>query len=261
MTFQLLIASVNADAETLLKTMNVSSEALLVNQCDHDSTEELIVNGHSVLCLNQAQRGVGLSRNTALSNATADIVLFSDEDIVYFDGYEEMVLEAFKAHPEADLITFNVNVDERRRTYFNEDVHEIKWNNYGRYPAYAIAARRSALLDNNIQYSLLFGGGAKYSNGEDSLFLHDCLKSGLKMMAETAVIGSETYRESTWFKGYTEKFFFDRGVLYHFLYGRAAALLGARFIIKNRKDMLQEIGFAKAYSLLCKGISEGKSLC
>ena len=33
------------------------------------------------------------------------------------------------------------------------------------------AVRRERLQAANITFSLLFGGGAKYSNGEDSLFL------------------------------------------------------------------------------------------
>ena len=33
------------------------------------------------------ERGIGLSRNTALMRATADIILFADEDVTYKDGY------------------------------------------------------------------------------------------------------------------------------------------------------------------------------
>lgn len=260
MTFQLLISALDAQVNTLLSHMAVESDAVLVNQCDKDAVEEIDFNNRKVKVISRNIRGVGNSRNDALSNATADICLFSDEDIVYFPGYEEAVIKGFEAHPEASVITFNVLVDPRRRTYFNEDVHEIKWNNYGRYPAYAIAVRRQDIIDKDIHYSPLFGGGAKYSNGEDSLFLHDCLKANLKMWAETAQIGKEEYRESTWFKGYTDKFFFDRGVLYHFLYGRMAGILGARFLLKNRRIMLEETTFFKAFSLLLKGIGEGKSL-
>lgn len=260
MTFQLLISAVDAQVNELLSHMKLESDAVLVNQCDIDSDTDIEFDGHRVRVISQSIRGVGNSRNAALNNSTADICLFSDEDIVYASGYKQMVLSAFEAHPEASVITFNFQVDERRRTYFNEAAHEIRWNNYGRYPAYAIAIRRQDILEQNIQYSALFGGGAKYSNGEDSLFLHDCLNKGLGMWAETAILGHEEYRESTWFKGYTDKFFFDRGVLYHFLYGKAAMLLGARFLAKNRKEMLKETTFFKAYSLLLRGIREGKNL-
>ena len=103
-----------------------------------------------------------------------------------------------------------------------------------------------------------FGGGARYSNGEDSLFFRDCLKKGLHLYAETAELGEEIYRESTWFKGYNEKFFFDRGVLYHYLYGRLAGLFALRFLYAHKKEMLQKIGLSDAYRFMKQGIREGK---
>lgn len=260
MTFELLIAAVEKDVENLIEEMHVNSDAIVVNQSDKDSLGRLVHNDHSVTVICSKERGVGLSRNMAIDNATADIILFGDEDIVYNDNYEKDVLDAFAKYPEASVITFNFDVDSRRRTYTNTEDHIVKWNNYGRYPAYAIAVRRNDITNENIRYSLLFGGGAKYSNGEDSLFLHDCLKAGLKIMAVTTKLGEEKYRESTWFKGYTEKFFFDRGVLYHFLYGKLAGILGFRFLFKNRKTMCETISLLKAFSLLKKGIREGKTL-
>ena len=260
MTFELLVAAVEKDIEKLVDKMGIDSNAVIVNQCDEDNLKRIVYKDYGITVVNSSKRGVGLSRNMALDNAMADILLFGDEDIVYDKDYEAKVISAFKKYPQASVITFDFDVDSRRRTYTNTEDHIVKWNNYGRYPAYAIAVKRKAILDNNIRYSLLFGGGAKYSNGEDSLFLHDCLKAGLKIMAVTTKLGREEYRESTWFRGYTEKFFFDRGVLYHFLYGKAAGLLGFRFLYNNRKTMCKSIGLFKAYGLLRNGIREGKTL-
>ena len=75
----------------------------------------------------QEERGVGLSRNTALLFAEEDIVLFSDEDIRFDEGYEKKVLEAFLKNPDADVITFNFRVDERRATYHNAGERRIRW--------------------------------------------------------------------------------------------------------------------------------------
>ena len=97
-------------------------------------------------------------------------------------------------------------------------------------------------------------------NGEDSLFLHDALKAGLNIYRTTVAIGHETANDSTWFKGYTDKFFFDRGVLYHFLYGKMAYVLGFRYLLKNRNIMCKEKGLIKSVILLCKGVSHGKTL-
>lgn len=111
-----------------------------------------------------------------------------------------------------------------------------------------------------MTFSLLFGGGAKYSNGEDSLFLKDCLKYGLKVYAVPIEIGAERERESTWFKGYTDKFFIDRGVLYHFLYGNLAYLMAVRFIAAHGKVMCEEIPKKNALALMKKGIRSVEGL-
>lgn len=97
-----------------------------------------------------------------------------------------------------------------------------------------------------------------YSNGEDSLFLRDCLRAGLKIYAVPVCIGEEILRESTWFHGFTEKFFMDRGVLYHYLYGKFAGLFSLRFLLKNRDEMCAEIPLKKAYRLMREGIRSQK---
>lgn len=259
MKVEVLVASVNEDVQTLAEKMNLETEAVIVNQCDCYDYIEYEHKGRRIRCFSMAERGVGLNRNTSLMRAEGDIVLFGDEDVVLQDGYERTILRAFEQNPKADVITFNVKVDPRRKTYYNAKNHRIRFWNYGRYPAYAIAAKRKALHGTGVTFSLLFGGGAKYSNGEDSLFLHDCLKKGLHIYADTAQIGEEIFRESTWFNGYTEKFFRDRGVLYHFLYGRLAIVWTWRFLLAKKKVMCREVAVKQAYVWMKSGIREGKN--
>lgn len=78
------------------------------------------------------------------------------------------------------------------------------------------------------------------------------------MYTDTGEIGEEIYRESTWFKGYNEKFFTDRGVLYHFLYGRLAGIFSIRFLYAHRAEMCKEIPLKDAYRMMKKGICEGR---
>lgn len=257
MKLQVLVAAVNENVEMLAEKMNLESEAVIVNQCDHYAYQEYLCRGRLIRCFSMAERGVGLSRNTALMHAQGEICLFSDEDIVFSPGYEKTVVEAFEENPDADVITFNFKVAPSRATYYNHTKRRIRWYNYGRYPTYAVAARLEALRRANVGFSLLFGGGARYSNGEDSLFLHDCLKRGLHLYAETAQIGEEVYRESTWFKGYNAKFFKDRGVLYHHLYGTLARPFSLRFLFRL-KDF-GELSLTEAYGLMKQGIREGKN--
>lgn len=259
MGIQMLVSAVNQDVQTLAQRMNIETDAIVINQCDRFGYAEYEHKGHTVRCFSLKERGVGLSRNNALMRADEKLCIFADEDIVYESGYAKAVEAAFEQHPEADLLLFNVKVAPARRTYWNEGEKRIRWYNYGRYPAYSIAARTEALHKANVSFSLLFGGGAKYSNGEDSLFLKDCLDAGLRLVAVPMVIGEEKERESTWFHGYNEKFFKDRGVLYHFLYGRMAVPFSFRFLLAHGKEMCQEMGLKRAFSLMKDGIREGKS--
>ena len=268
---QILVSAVNKDAARLPEIMNIESDAVIVDQIigekakeqfsfSENREEELEYRGKRIRIIYRDEKGVGLSRNTALQNSDHELIQFGDDDIVYNEGYGKAIIEEFDAHPEADILLFNVEAQEGRKTYWNEDYARVTWQNYGRYPAYAICARRKKLEASGVRYSLLFGGGAPYMNGEDSLFLHDCLEAGLNTYRTTVALGHERAGESTWFKGYSEKFFFDRGVLYHFLYGKMAIALGFRFLFKNRKSMCAEMGLFKCFKILVKGVRHGRTL-
>ena len=257
MTLQLLVAAMNKEPLELAREMQLDSDAIVVSQGEHYAYEELSYKGYKIRYFAMAERGVGLSRNTSLLRAEGDIILFADEDIVYREGYEAVVLQEFDKHPEADMLLFNVKAVSGRETYYTENFGRVRWYNCGRYPTYSFAARREKIHKNNITFSLLFGGGAKYSNGEDSLFIRDCLKKGLKIYKVPVTIGEEKERPSTWFQGYNEKFFFDRGVLFAFLYGKTAWIWALRFVL-TKKDMFRgEIGKKQAYRLICDGIRQG----
>lgn len=256
MTLQLLVAAMNCTPRELAEEMQIDSDAIIVSQGEHYGYEELEWKGHRLRCFAMAERGVGLSRNHSLLRADADISLFADEDIIYEPGYEKAVLEAFAAHPEADMLLFNVQAMPGRETYRNDSFGRVRWYNCGRYPTYSFAVRTEQIHRKNITFSLLFGGGARYSNGEDSLFIRDCLKAGLKVYKVPVTIGHERERESTWFTGYNTKFFYDRGVLYRYLYGCLAKPMALRFLLAHREEMCREISWKKAYRIMRQGIRD-----
>ena len=254
MTLQLLVSCVGQDVQALCNKMNIESDAIIINQKSEYKAEIFNHNGNLIKALSMDEKGVGLSRTTALQRASADIVLFGDEDIVYAEGYEKTVLEEFEKNPGIDLILFNVRVCKERRTYWTDKAHRVHRWNCGRYPAYSIAVRRRKLHELGITYHLWFGGGGIFSNGEDSLFLNDCLKKGMKLLAVPACIGEEKPRESgelsTWFNGYDEKFFYDRGVLYHYLYGALAGAMSLRWLLKNKSYMCETVPYKRAKMLM-----------
>lgn len=76
MTLQVLVVTMHQTDHSLLEKMNIQSDAIVVNQCSRNEVEWFMYNGHQILWMSLNERGIGLSRNTALMRATADIILF-----------------------------------------------------------------------------------------------------------------------------------------------------------------------------------------
>ncbi len=258
MKLQLLVSAMNKDAENLINTMGITTDAVIINQCDKYDTRIFEDKNRKIEFYDMNERGVGRSRNSAVLKSSGDILLFSDEDIVYEKDYEKRVIKAFEENKNADMLIFNIEVDESRRTYHIDKKTKVGLLNCGRYPTYSMAVKREVLLKKGIMFSLLFGGGAPYSAGEDSLFIMDCVKAGMNIYALPITIGREELRPSTWFNGYTEKFFYDRGVLFAHLYGKAAGIMAARYILAKKRVMCREIKPRDAYNLIKKGIKDGR---
>lgn len=257
MSLTLLISSLKNNPEELIDKMHIESDAILVNQCDEESAFSIERESGVVRVFNTTDRGVGVSRNRCIDEAFGDVVLFADDDIVYEKNYADKVLIVFEEHPEAEMILFNIKVCDERRTYINEGFKKLTGFGVGRYPAYSIAVKTDVLKDKNLKFSPLFGGGAKYSNGEDSLFLRECIKKKVKMYSSDVYIAEEIPRTSTWFEGYTEKFFFDRGVLFAYLYGKTAWIWRIRFILIKKEMFTGKIKRKEANRLMKDGIKEG----
>ena len=102
MNVQVLVAAMNQKDHSLIDKMNIQTDVIVGNQCDSNSVERFRYKDHQVTYLNFAEKGVGLNRNNALMRATGDICLFADDDMVYEDGYAEVIEKAFNDFPRAD---------------------------------------------------------------------------------------------------------------------------------------------------------------
>ena len=261
MKVQVLVAAMNKNPVELAEKMNLSSDAIIINQCNSVPVTGFEVFSHKnreIKCYHFQEKGVGLSRNNAFMRADRDICLFSDEDIVYEDDYEARILEEFEKNPKAHMIVFQIEVEEERRTYEINKRKRVHFYNAGRYGAVSFAIRTDSLKKSGVSFSLLFGGGAKYSNGEDSLFIKEFMAKGYRVYTAPVKIGREEAVDSSWFSGYHDKFFIDRGVLYHSLYGYGAKLMALRFLIAHKNKMCVNHTVLQAYELMCKGIRIGK---
>ena len=257
---EILVATMHQTDFSKVAKMNIRCDAVFANQADRQDYREQEIDGHRIRMITTDQRGVGRNRNQALLYAEAEYLLFGDDDMVYADDCAEQVVQAFASMPEADVILFAVDLTK------NGEVCERISHGKGRLPymkswkygAVSIAARRESLERANLWYHLEFGGGCRYSSGEDSLFLHDCYKKGLKVCTHPYVLGTCETDSSTWFQGYTEKYFLDKGCWLAVAMPKLCRVAVLPLAVKWRNQN-PDFGVWKIAKLMWQGISAFRS--
>lgn len=253
---QVLLATMNRHDFSIANTMNIACGAVIANQADYERIET----EDNIKMITTQTRGVGLNRNIALLAATSELVLFADDDVVYNDGMPEAVVKAFEENPDADVLIFGMDivkggvVTEKRHL---QKKRRYLWNSL-RFGTYTIAARREALLKHNITFNQCFGGGCKFSAGEDSLFLKACFDHNLRVYSHDYVLGTCCKDSSTWFTEYGEKYFYDRGVLFRCLFPRTYWLMVPYFAIRFKRQT--KLSALRRLRLMYAGVRGGKTM-
>lgn len=200
---------------SLVEKNNIRCDAIIANQTNGTSFEKKDYPWGTVKLVSAETRGVGKNRNNAFLHASGDILLLSDDDMHYTDTYVEDVLREFDNHPEAEVIIFNIgSTSNERKQFQNKKFHRLGKLSRMPYGGPRIAIRKSSWERTNVWFTTLFGGGAKYTNGEDSIFLNDLKKSRMAIYASDVSIGYVDMTESSWYSGTDEEFFFNKGAYY-----------------------------------------------
>lgn len=259
---EVLVASVEQTDFSLIDHMNLQCNAIIANQAEkYDFSENDKAFGH-IKMITTPTRGVGINRNIALMAATADFLLFSDDDMVYYDGVKEGVLAAFKQLPEADMIIFSVDIMKKNEIVEQRHLPIKKrhlWNSL-QYGTYALAIRKDAVTRGNLSFHHSFGGGCIYGSGEDSLFICDCFKKKLKIYSHSFVLGYCIKDESTWFRGFNKKYFFDKGAFFNYAFQGITPFIILIFAIKMTLRKKTEISIFEMICQMKNGARASKKL-
>lgn len=236
--FEILCVTMHQNDFSKLKEMNVHSDIVYANQCNHTSYEELCFDGeHTAKMISTQTRGVGINRNTALMYAEGEICLFADDDVVYCDDMEEKVVREFDNHPDADIFIFNLTTDDekRKQKQYKKTRRCTPWEKMP-WAGFRIAIRLNSVRKANIWFTTLFGGGCVFPSGEDSMWLLDAKRKGLRLCVSEEVIGQVSFAASTWFTGHDESFFFGKGAFYAAVHPRTFYLWAIYFVLRTSFD-------------------------
>lgn len=255
MNVETLVVTTGQSDNHLPQQMHIQTDALIGNQCGKDSLSEHVYLGHKIRYINTSTHGVGINRNEVLMRATGDICVLADDDMVFLDGYEKTICTWFQKLPQADILLLNLEGGKARHR--NTKVTRITTMNYGKYGAARIAFRREAVHFSGVMFHTMFGGGCRYSCGEDTLFLRDCLRKGLRIYGIPASIAQIDDSSSSWFQGYSDKYFQDKGILYYSLDGKWGRLHAWIHCFRHR-HRYHEYGWKNAVKQMVKGMGTVK---
>ena len=244
MKLEVLLSVMNLNKKDLDK-MNITSKCTVINQCDKESFEKY----KNFYIYSYNERGLSNSRNRGLEHISEDIIILCDDDVVYDKSYEKIILEEFKNNEKADVIIFNIENPYRKKR-INKKKKRLHIYNSLNYGSVNIAFKRKKI--GNIRFNTYFGTGSKYTSGEDTLFLVSLLKNKLKIYSSELFIGKITDGNSSWFKGYNEKYFFDKGALFTAISYRFRHILMLQYLFRH-KNVLTNYKLKEAYKIMKKG--------
>ena len=258
MDLEVLVSTMNLeDNKKLVESLNIKGKSLVINQCKQENKLEDITKGQNRL-LNFLERGLSRSRNRALENAKADICVIADDDMVYDDEYEKNILEAHEKYPEADIIAFYV-IDEDgtpRKKVRKEG--KINLLTSLKLASVQLTFKRKRIIDSNVKFDEQFGAGAKLYMGEENIFLANCLKKKLKIYYVPKKIAMLKKCDSTWFEGYTDKFFEVKGTVFYKISKMFYPILILQFVLRKKKLYGKDNTPINALKCMFRGVKKYK---
>lgn len=262
MKFQVLISTMNLKSNKenieLIKKMNITTNSLTINQITEEKIQEFNQTKGSNRVISKKEKGLSKSRNLAIEESNADICLFADDDLIYEQDYEKIILEGYKKNPKADVLCFLVESNNKSRKIKRMCTSNIGKLRAMRICSFQISFKRNKLIENNIYFDENFGAGTYYNRGEELIFLWECIDKGLKVNFISKKIASVKQEDSSWFNGYDEAFFKKQGAVFYRLSSKFYKLLIFQYATRKYNLYKDKMRIKGAIQVMLAGAKEYK---
>lgn len=128
-------------------------------------------------------KGLTKSRNNAINLSQSFIGIFSDDDVKYTNLYIDTIIRYHKKYKDFDIILFKIKTPSGEPEY---KTYENKIKEYKKVPnvsSIEMTFKTNSIKQAGVKFDERFGAGNKFLIGsEERIFLHDCLKAGLKIL-------------------------------------------------------------------------------
>ncbi|SHE35416.1 Glycosyl transferase family 2 [Fodinibius roseus] len=129
-------------------------------------------------------KGVSRSRNNAIKHASGEIGLFADDDVTYRNSYIDIVKETFRENTDIDIALFKIKTRTGEPEYkeYPEARLELKKTSFS-ISSVEIGFNIEKIKNAGLYFDERFGAGRELIVGaEETVFIEDCLKHGLKVL-------------------------------------------------------------------------------
>lgn len=173
-------------------------------------------------------QGLSRSRNICLSKSKSDYVIFSDDDVLYYEDsitrFKNLVLN----NPDVDIITFKASCIEDGsdfRSYPNDRMSIQDVRSF-RPCSIEIAVKRTSVTNGNVlPFDERFGLGSRYPMHEESIFINNALMNNSRVKFFPIVLVQHK-KESTGTHRLTNpRLVSATGAYYRIVYGRPLSLV------------------------------------
>lgn len=192
---EIVMATMNRDSLDFLIPMFPFSHfsefsILIINQTLENKL--LISEFPSVRVVNSFEKGLSKSRNLGLQNAHGKIVLLADDDEVFKEDFESIILEAHNNYPGAASICFSIEGTNGLLFKKYPSQTKLQLNNLDIFNVLSIEiSLKKAVFDQlKINFDTNFGLGSSFMMGEEAIFLSDWKKQKQNIIIVPKVIAT-----------------------------------------------------------------------
>jgi glycosyltransferase involved in cell wall biosynthesis len=186
------------DLEFLISTQNQVSLDFLIpifKGYDLTKTPILIINQtqsnvllrsefDSIRVINSFETGVAKSRNLALQNALGKIVIFTDDDVEYFENTREIIIDAYNnnAAPDAILFQAQKNSTQLLKPYANKPQDPITTLSILNCGTIEITLKTENIDSSIFKFDERFGNNSFFELGDEPLFLMNLKRNNKRII-------------------------------------------------------------------------------
>mgnify|MGYP003308857738 CR=1 FL=1 len=220
-TFELLVTTMNKNEYEILEMLNAMGAFCdVIVRCQNkeiNSLKSFTINDNKVTVVWATDIGLSKNRNELLKLATADIVLFADDDEKFSPNFVEEILNRFNQN--IDYIDFSLEISVKEKILLKEG-SKGKLRNRNRIGVLNMPIKRSILIEKEIFFDERFGAGCEIDRGEDTIFRRDVIRKKLKHISSSFILLNlyTNSRPSNCASLDSEKAFKSRCVFYGYFY-------------------------------------------